>query len=193
MLRSAILGLLFVSALAVGMEGVVTRVMDGDTIAVAGQSVRLQGIDAPESDQPHGNEATAALKSLILHRRVRLGIRGKDRYDRLIAVIHSEGRNVNRWLVEHGHAWEYDRYSKDAALGRLEQEARSADRGLWAASDPVPPWEWRKRTRQGAEHDRDCSDFSSQAEAQRFYERHKPGDPHRLDGDGDGEACESLP
>ncbi|MFB6217115.1 MAG: excalibur calcium-binding domain-containing protein, partial [Candidatus Aenigmatarchaeota archaeon] len=38
----------------------------------------------------------------------------------------------------------------------------------------------------------DCSDFSSQRAAQRFYERHKPGDPHNLDGDGDGEACESL-
>jgi hypothetical protein len=41
--------------------------------------------------------------------------------------------------------------------------------------------------------DRDCSDFDSQAEAQDFYERAGPGDPHRLDADDDGRACDSNP
>ena len=41
--------------------------------------------------------------------------------------------------------------------------------------------------------DRDCSDFDSQRQAQRFYKRHGPGDPHGLDGDNDGKACEELP
>ncbi|MEZ5074167.1 MAG: thermonuclease family protein [Solirubrobacterales bacterium] len=42
--------------------------------------------------------------------------------------------------------------------------------------------------------DRDCSDFTSQAQAQRFFASHHPGrDPHGLDGDGDGRACEELP
>lgn len=42
--------------------------------------------------------------------------------------------------------------------------------------------------------DRDCSDFRTQAQAQRFFERHNPQrDPHHLDGDNDGLACESLP
>jgi hypothetical protein len=41
--------------------------------------------------------------------------------------------------------------------------------------------------------DRDCSDFNTQEEAQRFYERSGPGDPHRLDRDNDGIACETLP
>jgi hypothetical protein len=41
--------------------------------------------------------------------------------------------------------------------------------------------------------DRDCADFSSHAKAQRFYEKHNPRqDPHGLDGDNDGIACESL-
>jgi len=43
---------------------------------------------------------------------------------------------------------------------------------------------------QGA--DRDCSDFNSWREAQSFYEANRPGDPHRLDADNDGIACESL-
>lgn len=41
--------------------------------------------------------------------------------------------------------------------------------------------------------DRDCADFSNQAEAQAFFESHGPGDPDQLDGDGDGKACEDLP
>ena len=46
----------------------------------------------------------------------------------------------------------------------------------------------------GAFVDRDCSDFSTHRQAQRFFERHHPRrDPHRLDADHDGIACESLP
>ncbi len=42
--------------------------------------------------------------------------------------------------------------------------------------------------------DRDCADFANQAEAQRFYLAHNPSaDPHRLDADHDGRACDSLP
>jgi endonuclease YncB( thermonuclease family) len=41
--------------------------------------------------------------------------------------------------------------------------------------------------------DRDCSDFDTQAEAQDFFERAGSGDPHRLDADGDGRACDSNP
>ena len=41
--------------------------------------------------------------------------------------------------------------------------------------------------------DRDCGDFSSQTEAQAFFEAAGAGDPHRLDSDGDGVVCESLP
>ena len=42
--------------------------------------------------------------------------------------------------------------------------------------------------------DRDCADFSTQRQAQRFYENHHPRrDPHRLDADRDGFACEDLP
>lgn len=43
--------------------------------------------------------------------------------------------------------------------------------------------------------DRDCADFDTQREAQRYYEsRGGPdSDPDRLDADGDGRACDSLP
>lgn len=42
--------------------------------------------------------------------------------------------------------------------------------------------------------DRDCSDFATHRQAQRFFEAHNPRrDPHRLDADHDGIACEDLP
>ena len=41
--------------------------------------------------------------------------------------------------------------------------------------------------------DKDCGDFSTQAEAQVFFEAAGAGDPHRLDSDNDGRVCESLP
>lgn len=48
-------------------------------------------------------------------------------------------------------------------------------------------------TRSYSSGDRDCSDFTSQRAAQSFYESEGPGDPHGLDRDGDGVACETLP
>jgi hypothetical protein len=44
-----------------------------------------------------------------------------------------------------------------------------------------------------AQRDMDCSDFRTQREAQVFFESQGPGDPHRLDRDNDGIACEALP
>ena len=48
-------------------------------------------------------------------------------------------------------------------------------------------------TRPSSSGDRDCSDFSTHAEAQDFFENAGYGDPHGLDRDGDGQACETLP
>ena len=39
-------------------------------------------------------------------------------------------------------------------------------------------------------NDVDCRDFATRAEAQVFFEAHRAGDPHWLDFDGDGRACE---
>ena len=175
----------------------VTHVRDGDTVECGERVVRLQGIDAPESDQPYGTEAGKALRLKVLGERITVKSQGRGNYGRIIGVLVHEGTNVNAWLVRQGHAWAYDRYLGPASrLPDLERRARRAGRGLWAAANPVPPWRWRYGERKGGANsgpDRDCSDFASQAEAQRFFETHKPGDPHRLDGNGDGEACESLP
>jgi hypothetical protein len=55
-------------------------------------------------------------------------------------------------------------------------------------SDSVP-----QTTHSAPVGDRDCGDFSTHDEAQVFFDSQGPGDPHKLDRDGDGVACETLP
>jgi endonuclease YncB( thermonuclease family) len=182
------------------ITGEVVAVKDGDTIEVlrSGQAVtvRLHGIDAPEMGQPFGRNAKQAASSYVFGKAVRVEVTDVDRYGRAVGRVRVQGGSLNAMLVRDGLAWWYRRYApSDTELERLERQARNANRGLWSAPGPVPPWDWRDRGRAGGQQvtDRDCSDFGSQAEAQRFFERAGPGDPHRLDGDGDGVACESLP
>jgi endonuclease YncB( thermonuclease family) len=140
------------------LTGAVSRVVDGDTIDVQLSSgpirVRLYGIDAPESTQPGGGDATAYLVKRILHQTVELEPFRQDRYDRLIAIVYLGDENMNEKLVLEGHAWAFRRYLKhaDAIYCKDEAQARSARRGLWSPQGerPIAPWEYRKRKSLGA-------------------------------------------
>lgn len=180
----------------------VVSVTDGDTYDVrrpAGSAVtiRLHGVDAPESSQPFGGKATRRARQLLQGENVRVSVEDVGRYGRAVASIEVGGADLGAMLIRGGYGWHYRQYAPNATeYARLQRQARNAGRGLWSRSNPVPPWEWRDRTSGPGEtsgEDRDCSDFDTQPEAQRFFERHQPGDPHGLDGNGDGEACESLP
>jgi endonuclease YncB( thermonuclease family) len=180
--------------------GEVVAVKDGDTIEVLrtgrAVTVRLHGIDAPEMGQPFGRNAKQAASKYVFGKSVRVEVKDVDRYGRLVGRVRVQGGSLNAMLVRDGLAWWYRRYApNDAELQRLQRQARNANRGLWSRPSPTQPWDWRDRDRSGGQQvaDRDCSDFDTQPEAQRFFERADPGDPHRLDGDGDGVACESLP
>jgi endonuclease YncB( thermonuclease family) len=139
------------------LVGTVTRIVDGDTIDVKLSSgpirVRLHGIDAPEKGQPWGDEASAALTGLILHRKVEIEPFKQDRYDRLIGRVYLRNTDINGELVKLGHAWAYRRYmtKADAHYCAFEQAARKAGRGLWAAhsGDRIEPWAWRAFQRRG--------------------------------------------
>jgi endonuclease YncB( thermonuclease family) len=140
-----------------GDEGVffgpLVRVTDGDTLRVKIQGVamdfRLSNIDAPEKDQPYGSEARASLLQLVNGQQVVLVPLDTDRYGRTVADVWVGSRNVNRELVKNGSAWFYDEFSRDVALYELEQQARSAKRGLWAlpAAQRIEPWRWRREQR----------------------------------------------
>lgn len=191
---------LFAGTAAAETVAGVASVIDGDTLKIHGESIRLHGIDAPESAQQCqrggrswscGRRAAFALADQIGRRSVRCDGRERDRYGRLVAVCYQNGTDLNAWMVRNGWALAYRRYSRDY-VGQ-ERRAAQAGRGIWQGQF-TPPWEWRaqRRSRQRGVQDRDCGDFRSWSAAQRFYESAGPGDPHRLDGDGDGVACESL-
>ena len=160
-------------------------------------TIRLHGVDAPETSQPYGTAATRAARRYVGEKSVRIVVEDIGRYGRAVASVEAGGESLGHMLVRDGLGWWYREYTPNATeLQRLQRQARNANRGLWSQASPIPPWEWRDRTSGPGEasvQDWDCSDFSTQLEAQRFFEQHRPGDAHNLDGDGDGVACESLP
>lgn len=131
-------------------------VIDGDTIEIHGQRIRLHGIDAPENGQPCfdasgkvyrcGQTAAAALDDFIGVSPVTCRERDVDRYGRIVATCAVRGEDIEAWLVRLGHAMAYRRYSSDYVAA--EQEAKNAKRGIWSGS-MQPPWEWRKEQRGG--------------------------------------------
>jgi endonuclease YncB( thermonuclease family) len=97
------------------------KVIDGDTIVVAGEMIRLHGIDAPELDQTFqwrgqqiacGTMSLAALEALTAGVKVRCEVVERDRHGRVAAKVYSpNGVDIGRRLVSAG--WAYRRYSMD--------------------------------------------------------------------------------
>jgi endonuclease YncB( thermonuclease family) len=131
----------------------VLRILDGDTIEVQrGQTtehVRLFGIDCPEKSQEFGSEAAKATSELALNKQVAVEPVSKDRDNRVVAVVILPGRiNLNQKLVAMGMAWWWKEYApRSTMLPKYEASAKSAKLGLWAKSDPIPPWEFRAQRR----------------------------------------------
>ena len=140
-----------------------------------------------------------------------------DRYGRVVGIVTVGNLVLNRHLLEYGYAWVYHRYCKKPFCSKwtnLEAEARKAKRGLWKNPEAIPPWQYRHSGKEksstsikkqpvgmGSDYDcsgnrYNCSDFKTQKQAQECYDhcwQMKNRDVHKLDGDGNGKACESLP
>ncbi len=145
------------------VEGVVRAVYDGDTVLLATRSqsrlkVRLYGIDAPETKkpdqpgQPYGGIAKRTLMYKIMGRTVFAEIMDKDQYQRAVAVVSYNGRDINREMVAEGMAWAYRNYLKGAYASEYieaEQRARSRHLGLWRDNNPLAPWDYRHALKKG--------------------------------------------
>lgn len=129
-------------------------VIDGDTIEIHGERIRLDAIDAPESSQqcsqadgktyPCGRRSAFALADMIGRTPVRCEAKGRDRYRRIIAVCFKGGTNLNGWMVAQGWAVAFRKYGKDYIPE--ENTARENRRGMWAGSFEMP-WDWRAKRR----------------------------------------------
>lgn len=133
-------------------------IYDGDTFRANcnGEQVkiRLCGIDAPEKKQPLGIKSRDTLRNMIRDD-VYLTIVDNDRYGRKVAeAFVPTGRGeeeifINAEMIRRGMAWHYERYSNNCpnqmVFDQMVTEAKDKNLGIWAKSDSVPPWEWRKR------------------------------------------------
>jgi endonuclease YncB( thermonuclease family) len=129
----------------------VVTVSDGDTVWVSPLpterrlKLRLEGLDSPERCQSGGEAATRALRELLLNQTVEVEVRGQDDFDRGLARIRYQGRDVGAWMVSQGHAWSY-RFKRDPGpYVREEQAARQARRGLFVQDRPERPSDFRRR------------------------------------------------
>ena len=189
-----------------GSASTVVSIGDGDTIRVrqGGRAitVRLACIDAPEmAQQPHGQQARDYLRMrLPIGSPVRLDVKTTDRYGRAVAEVIGD-INIGLAMVEDGQAFAYRQYLSGCnAREYLDAEVRASRRraGVWQVSGGITrPWDFRRSPRArnipgGSTPDGrryTCREIGSYARAQQLL---RQGHTY-LDGDGDGEACESLP
>jgi endonuclease YncB( thermonuclease family) len=145
-----LLAVMFFFSLTPGWAAEAT-ITDGDTLVLNGIPYRLDGVDAPETDQlcvdkagtiwTCGIEARDQLSTFVNNRDVRCdGLKYDTVYrNRRIAICQVEGEtlSLNRWLVQQGWALNFEPYAK----GRFkvdEDEARSKGRGIWAGCFAKP-------------------------------------------------------
>ena len=150
--------LLFFTILSFAEEliGKVIKVSDGDTITVLDSNnqkhkIRLKGIDAPESQQVYGVISTQSLSELVYDKEVIVNWDKKDKYYRILGKVIVDGKDANYLQLKKGLAWYYKQYEKDLSdedkhrYSEAEEWARNYNEGLWADSNSIPPWEFRRK------------------------------------------------
>jgi endonuclease YncB( thermonuclease family) len=131
----------------------VASIIDGDTLEIHDQRIRLHGIDAPESGQSCekdgrqyrcGQQAALALADKIGRAPIRCEQRDIDRYKRIVAVCRLGAEDLNGWMVRQGWAIAYRQYSRDYVDD--ETAAQAAKAGIWAGRF-IEPSKWRRGDR----------------------------------------------
>jgi endonuclease YncB( thermonuclease family) len=127
-------------------------IVDGDTIEVNAQTVRLHGIDAAESGQrcitPNRKIVRPSVAAIVrLTQLVKDGVtcRGSsfDEFGRLIAVCENkDSTQINDTMVKEGHAWAFVKFSSD--YSDSQELARSRGVGIWSARCQEP-WVFRQK------------------------------------------------
>jgi endonuclease YncB( thermonuclease family) len=130
------------------------RVVDGDTLMIGGQQVRLYGIDAPELEQicdgpgeeiRCGEISRSAVLDLVAGvERVSCKTKGRDSSGQWIAVCYADGSDIGRTMVHSG--WALADRQQSLNYVRTEHDAKNAKRGLWKGKFD-PPWIWRHQNK----------------------------------------------
>ncbi|NNU79223.1 thermonuclease family protein [Halovulum dunhuangense] len=145
-LALAVVAILLLSAMGPAKP----RIIDGDTLELGDEKIRLMNMDAPEMGQDClsrtgrafncGAEARAALEKIVGNGAVTCDADGRDDYGRILARCHAQGRDIAAELVRAGYGFAFTRYGDDYAADQIEAEKEG--RGLWSGQF-VYPWEFR--------------------------------------------------
>jgi endonuclease YncB( thermonuclease family) len=152
--------LLLLVAIKIETDAAVTftggyRVVDGDSLALGKERLRLLGIDAPELSQTCmragvpwrcGEAARATLAALVDGRDIACTGSRKDKYQRQLVTCTDKGLNLNREMVVRGFAVAFGDYDAE------EQAAWAERAGFWAG-DFIRPADWRRTHKAGMEEE----------------------------------------
>ncbi|CAK7025392.1 thermonuclease family protein [Saezia sanguinis] len=135
----------------------VVGITDGDTLkARCGEPgnyeqvrVRIVAIDAPERGQDYSVKAREYLSDLCYQVNAEIIVHGRDRYGRIVGQVICNDVDTGSALVEEGLAWVYPQYAKDHEyLYGFQNHAQNEELNIWSMPNPVPPWEWRRESRE---------------------------------------------
>ena len=93
------------------LTGTVTHVRDGDTIEVGKIPIRLNGVSAPELDEPLGKASKQFMADLVDGKSVRCELTGSKTYDRLVGTCYLDDEDVGIAIISEGLALDCPRYS----------------------------------------------------------------------------------
>lgn len=140
-------------------SGQVLQVSDGDSLRLRDEygrerRIRLAFVDAPETDQAHGQASAQTLRDKLVGKRVAVAVLERDQYKRDVGAVSLEGEDIGLWLLGRGMVWHYQsiarRQQDPAAFERYqtaESTARAQRQGLWQERQPQPPWAYRRDRR----------------------------------------------
>ncbi len=121
--------------------GSVVRLTSGDSVTVRDEThtyhgIRLEGIDAPESQQAFARKSLEALTSMVQGEHVLVKVLGKAKGGRILGHMYIGRHWVNKQMIQRGWAWHCKRDSSDPILAQAEVFARKFKKGLWS-DDPI--------------------------------------------------------
>jgi endonuclease YncB( thermonuclease family) len=106
-----------------------------------------RGVDAPEIDQPYGQQARVVLFDLVKGHSLQLFVYDKDPYGRIVADIYCNNKFIQEVLLKRGCVWHFVKYDTRPEFAKWEKEAQAARVGLWVDLNPEKPWDYRKKQR----------------------------------------------